>query len=275
VIRPRNILPILFQPAMAAAILREITAPRTGKVQTRRILKAQDAVQLMCRTCGASEREIKADQCRCGGNGNMQWTPCAVPRYRVNDVLYVREPWRVGAKHDATPPRDLPVDRGITTLFTAGGSRARGPLSGGEPGPYVCDASWPVPGHMPMWAGKERRGMHLPRALSRITLAVTRVIVEPLNAIPEQDAIDEGAVPVKIGALPGVPDPIGYHHGQQLAPGMEAFVTARASYRHLWNGINGAGSWEANPWVAAYTFRPIHANVDDILDEPTRYGFFA
>lgn len=34
------------------------------------------------------------------------------------------------------------------------------------------------------------------------------------------------------------------------------------SFRHLWNSINGAGAWETNPWVAAYTFTVEHRNID-------------
>jgi hypothetical protein len=35
-------------------------------------------------------------------------------------------------------------------------------------------------------------------------------------------------------------------------------------YSQLWTIINGVGAWEANPWVAAYKFRPILGNVDDV-----------
>lgn len=46
--------------------------------------------------------------------------------------------------------------------------------------------------------------------------------------------------------------------------GEGAFTDARPidSYRSLWEHINGAGSWDANPWVVAVTFRPERRNID-------------
>lgn len=30
--------------------------------------------------------------------------------------------------------------------------------------------------------------------------------------------------------------------------------------------FNGPGAWDANPWVAAYTFRPVLGNIDALPD---------
>lgn len=37
---------------------------------------------------------------------------------------------------------------------------------------------------------------------------------------------------------------------------------ARDWFADLWDKINGAGSWDANPWVAAYTFTVEQKNID-------------
>jgi hypothetical protein len=36
------------------------------------------------------------------------------------------------------------------------------------------------------------------------------------------------------------------------------------AFRCLWQAINGDGSWDANPWVAAYSFKPVLGNIDQV-----------
>jgi hypothetical protein len=88
---------------------------------------------------------------------------------------------------------------------------------------------------------KTRPPMFMPRRYSRITLELTGVRVERLQAISVADCIAEGAQP-----LP--PDPL----CSQVCP--EDYV---AGYRAIWEQINGPGSWDANPWVWALSFRVI------------------
>lgn len=89
------------------------------------------------------------------------------------------------------------------------------------------------------FTGKFRQGMHMPRRFSRITLTVTDARVQRLQEISEEDAKAEG-VDFNVN---GGPD-------------------NRAAYCRLWNDINGAGSWDTNPWVAAYTFTVERRNID-------------
>ena len=83
--------------------------------------------------------------------------------------------------------------------------------------------------------GRNRAAMHMPRWASRITLEVTGVRVERLQSIGEADAAAEG---FELGAPPCIDAPIRW-------------------YRHLWDQINGAGAWAANPWVWAVSFRVV------------------
>lgn len=90
----------------------------------------------------------------------------------------------------------------------------------------------------------------MPRHASRLVLTVTEVRVERLQKISEVDAEAEGvrAFPFRdeiTGAL------------------SESFVFA---YSMLWDRINGEGSWNANPWVVAYTFTVHHGNIDQIAE---------
>jgi hypothetical protein len=81
---------------------------------------------------------------------------------------------------------------------------------------------------------KPRPGMFMPRWASRLTLEVVAVRVERLNEISVADAIAEGI-------------PRG---GPENPDGIE-----RVEYRRLWESLNGAGSWDANPWVWCVEFR--------------------
>ena len=80
----------------------------------------------------------------------------------------------------------------------------------------------------------------MPRWASRITLEITSVRVERLQDISEADALAEGVT--DDGSL--VTDLAGNDRGGAFA----AFAT-------LWEVINGAGSWDDNPWVWAIEFR--------------------
>lgn len=76
--------------------------------------------------------------------------------------------------------------------------------------------------------GPWRPSIHMPRWASRITLKVTGVKVERLQDISEADVIAEGLT-----------------------------MTAKAAFEALWTSINGQASWNANPWVVAYSFERV------------------
>lgn len=75
-----------------------------------------------------------------------------------------------------------------------------------------------------------RPSIHMPRWASRILLEITGLRVERLQEISEMDAEQEG---------------------------VPAHDTATAAYANLWNEINGANSWDANPWVWVIEFKRV------------------
>ena len=90
----------------------------------------------------------------------------------------------------------------------------------------------------------------MPRWASRLTLTVTDVLVQRLQEISEADARAEGIQPNGRGWWTGA-------EGQ-------AGDTPRAAYALLWDSLHGHGSWEANPWAAAYTFTVQRRNIDQL-----------
>lgn len=112
-------------------------------------------------------------------------------------------------------------------------------------------------GHSGTPVGPWVPGIHMPRWASRLTLIVTGVRVQRLQDISNDDCIAEG--------VPAHPNP----NAPRTGPAIDAFAREHglishygAEYRRIWNAINGAGSWAANPWIAAYSFEVHHQNID-------------
>lgn len=160
--------------------------------------------------------------------GNQSWRDSEI-RYAVGDQLWVREAW--------APLEALThSDPGVTALANRGFYRAD-------------DGT--VDGEISRW----RSSIHMPRWASRITLIVTEVRVERLQDITEADAKAEGVDC----------DSDGWRDYQMSTT--QCCTNARDSFRTLWDSLNGdrpGCAWSDNPWIAAYTFRPILGNIDQI-----------
>jgi hypothetical protein len=144
--------------------------------------------------------------------------------FAVGDRLYVREAWRTAAHLDRFSPKLLPVD---TPVF------------------FEADAGGDAIGA----TGKFRQGMHMPRWASRLTVTVTDVRVQRLQAISPEDAIREG-----------------YPFD---APPAESRGTYIFWYRDLWDSLNDKPerpgcAWRDNPWVVAVSFTVERRNIDEV-----------
>lgn len=78
-----------------------------------------------------------------------------------------------------------------------------------------------------------RPSIFMPREACRIELEITEVRAERLHSISNEDAEAEG-VKCNLSSL--------------------GFVD---HYRELWKAINGADSWDPNPWIWALTFKRV------------------
>ncbi len=90
-----------------------------------------------------------------------------------------------------------------------------------------------------------RPSIHMPRWASRITLEITSVRVERLQAISNDDIKAEG-----LDDDPRIVS--GEIEGSMLTP-----LGRRIAFESLWESINGPASWDANPWVWVIKFRKV------------------
>lgn len=157
--------------------------------------------------------------------GHRRWHPAcpdavaASPCGQVGDQLWVREAW--------------------CDVYGSGGNERRRKKevmfrADGETDPNV----------VPRWTPS----IHMPRWASRITLEITSVRVERLQDISEADALAEGCTKNHNGYFWG---------GPHAVSGLKQMATATTAYRDLWKSINGAGSWDLNPWVWVIEFKKI------------------
>ena len=186
--------PILFSAPMVRALL------AGTKTQTRRVVKLRGAEVI-------DERGWQTVFLRSPWPWSPEadaWVPC--PYGAPGDRLWVRETWAAPHDRDHLRPREIP-----------NGTRIH------------HRASWEGPSGL-LW----RPSIHMPRWASRITLEVTGVRVERLQAISEEDAKAEGC-------------PF-----DEPPPGKPW-----AWFRKLWMDINGAESWASNPWVWVVEFKRV------------------
>lgn len=95
--------------------------------------------------------------------------------------------------------------------------------------------------------------LHMPRALSRLTLVVSGTRLEHLQDITHDDAVAEGCYRIK--PCPEFPN---------------GNAWGRAGYAALWNSLHGHGAWDMNPEVVAITFAAERRNIDQ--ETPRRPG---
>jgi hypothetical protein len=228
-----------------------------------------------------------ADVFGAGNEDGDHWVRC--PHGQPGDQLWVRETFfafgRWETRFSAEKGRDewhfvdMTLESGQRYLFEApeGWRRKQRAAGGATP-------SW--------W---RRPALFMPRAASRITLEITEVRVQRLQEISEADAVAEGIaelVPTPKRAEGLTPAALAFAAaatveqmprasrraflGGALAAALgfaasrsrpwevlQARMTRAPSpqqlYALLWESINGAGSWGANPWVWALTFRVLPA----------------
>lgn len=220
--------PILFSAPMVRAIL------DGNKTQTRRIVKPQpDEDGLAFLLHGGRWQDTSGVDYKC-------------PYGQVGDVLWVRETWGIADRwlHSeiTDPPRTIAYKADLSAKNF-------------DPEYEVNTSDWG-------WENmKWKPSIHMWRWASRIQLEITGVRVERLNDISEADAKAEGLKAIsKDGNLIkyGIPDADGLPGNDDLGLHWNEWeICPIQAYKKLWELINGAGSWDENPWVWCISFRVV------------------
>ncbi len=216
-------LPILFSAPMVRALL------AGTKTQTRRALKSQppeDHSRLVCGPYSPTvidrhgEEQPGAEVFGVTTDDGDWGLRC--PYGGPGDRLWVRETWatRQGCEAGSDKAKHY-------TMYRASGGDPADPMNWHDYG-----GKWRSPIFMPRWA-------------SRLTIEVVGVRVERVQDISETDAIAEGVTKIDPAAWVGTKG--------------NFYSDPRLAYRDLYESINGAGSWDKNPYVWVVEFRRIGA----------------
>lgn len=221
--------PIIFGGPMVQAILKQ------RKTQTRRVVKLPDFPWI-------PEKEWCFDECFASLKNSSNYVAAfhngslseivKCPYGKPGDLLWVRETYAAPHDCDHLKPREISERTRIHYAAT----EERGGL---------------------LW----RPSIFLPRWASRITLKIADIRVEQLQDISEDDARAEGLKGItKDGSLVkyGIPDKDGLPGSDDHGWHWRHWESdPRCAYRKLWESINGAGSWDENPFVWVVNFRAL------------------
>ena len=233
--------PILFRGPMVKAIL------EGRKTQTRRVIKHQPQAPRAIYGVNGADTILTAwpkaesegisvkwnwEMSRLGSaekgvthhEHDSEWGD-RCPYGQPGDRLWVRETFL--GTYDLEAPHDYQTGEGYKCVYAADG--------GTYPEYYDEDKEEMRQGYKP--------SIHMPRWASRIDLEITKVRVERLQDISEEDARAEGC------------------HGE-TQQGTADFPTegvksASEDYADLWESINEEKSWDLNPWVWVIEFKRV------------------
>lgn len=220
---------MLFSAPMVRAIL------AGTKTQTRRVVKPQPPCGCSYSINGAQSHAL------CFKSETTTWvapTPKSTdhrlqcPYGQPGERIWVRETWAAWSSFSDEADE---VEGTAQDLVERGISRAH--IS------YRADYQT----HADRW----RPSIFMPRWASRITLEIVSMRVERLQEISEADALAEGLYP----------NPKYAHAKLYTWDGIQGNSNNPIyAYQLLWESINGAGSWELNPWVWVVEFKRINVS---------------
>ncbi|AWL29364.1 hypothetical protein DJ533_12680 [Acinetobacter defluvii] len=216
--------PILFSAPMVTAIL------ESRKTQTRRVINPQPEGKTLQSNLDGKWLSKKF-------NGlllpKIEDLPIHCPYGKIGDHLWVRETWSTVNLYGEIAlayKADCEVTRVVENESF---QDEDGLINYDDPRlEKYSFAAWADD----LLEGKEgnwKPSIHMPRWASRILLEITNIRVERLQDISESDCLKEGV-------------------GSPILRDCK-----KPKFMQLWEAINGADSWAANPWVWVVEFKVV------------------
>lgn len=230
--------PILFNTEMVQAIL------CGDKTQTRRIIKLPE---------GMSGKPV------CNPLGFMY--PCGIkrPPYKVGDILYVRETWKIQSMSN--------YDKRIKILFKAEPNEKLKEVYVSSERyddlmKYECKNGW-------------QPSLFMPKEAARLFLKVTNIRAQRIQDITNEEVLKEGMKSYtkdnkifKYAPSDEWWEDYCVKHRKQFkgTPWQEMPQEPQQAFKYLWNSCyDYPKSWVCNPWVWVIEFKKVDGPLEKIL----------
>lgn len=194
-------------------------------VQTRRILSHEDYINAENVILSTTHSNQMAHFRSAGSSEDFAGI---VARYKVGEILYLKEPYCIGVNGCDTLPSLIYYkynEKDMLFLTRTG---------------LINDIKW-------------KNKLFMPASDARHFIKITSVRPERLQDISDEDCIKEGIVLAKRSGF--VPGGMAYDVSEEWNYTYSCPAwTPREVYAHLIDDINGKGTWESNPWVWVYDY---------------------
>ena len=172
--------------------------------------------------------------------GELVPIPANCPYGKPGDQMWVRETWYCDHFEVMRGPYLKPDDLDI------GEALDDGTLV------YAADGLTPYEQEQPTW----KPSIHMPRWACRILLEITDVRVERLQDGEGETAFESRYIAEGINRIHQGDGDYAFHPFKS-EPGPGNWTDPFDAWRELWVSINGAESWNANPWVWVVEFKRV------------------
>ena len=164
----------------------------------------------------------------------------ACPYGEPGQQLWVRETWYCDHDDVMRGPYLKPDDLNVSE------AREDGTLV------YAADGLTPYEADQPVW----KPSIHMPRWACRILLEITDIRVERLQEGEGETAFESRYIAEGINRIHHGDGEYHYHaFKDEVGPGN--WNDPFDAWRELWVSVNGAESWNANPWVWVVEFKQV------------------